>query len=327
MTIANLTDFAALKPEIYRPLAQTKLAQFIDFLMFGMADQFPIGAGETVPVPSFGELSGDVDISKDKNDIEVNGITPLKDIGVVCHVIKAFGAEDLIKIVTGLDPNAEIATQVARYFAKNAVQKRMLSVLKGLFSAAGPLYTSNRYSKYADVATTHSTYAVMTPTIAALGVQKLGDEMDKIVAWIMHSKVVADLRAQGFVTDLPANNPFGFGPSGILQTFNGKPISMSDTCTTISGTTSDLYRSYAVTRGAFAIGIQKDLNPELDRDKLNKKSYISTDLHFMPHVRGVSYVGATGNGEPTVAHLEAGASWSLSAENAKFVGVVAIDTN
>jgi len=322
-----LTDFQVLKPEIYRPLAQTKLAIFIDFLMHGMVDRVDIGPGELVPIPGFKELSGDPDIIGDNYDPEVNKIDPLKDIGVVRHLGKVFGADDLVKIVTGLDPNAEIARQLANYFASKCVSASFLSVLKGLFATTGPLYTPNRYSAYADVAEGQATYLVMTPAIAAKGLAKLGDQMTKLRAWIMHSKVVGDLTAAGFISTATLAAPYGFDGNGIVNMFMGKPIVMSDTCTTISGVTSPLYRTYGVVPGAMALGIQKDLNPEQDRDKRKKLNFVSTDLHFSPHIRGCKYVAAVGNGKPTTATLETGTTWELSAENAKFVGVIAIDTN
>ena len=325
----SLTDFTVLKPEIYRPVAQTKLAIFIDFLMGGMVDKFPIAPGEFVPIPSFKELSGTPDIIGDNYDPQINKIDPLKDIGVVRHMGKAFGADDLVQIVTGLDPNAEIARQLANYFARYCIQNSFLSVLKGLFSAAGPLYATNRYSVYADVATTHATYAVMTPQVASLGLAKLGDQMSKVRGWVMHSKVVADLTAAGYILPSPVQAPVGFDGSGIVSTFLNKPIIMSDTTTTVAGVTSTLYRTFAVVPGAMALGIQKDLNPEQDRNKLKKLDYVSTDYHFAAHVRGCKYVYAavTATANPTDAMLEAGVSWLLSAESEKFVGVVAIDTN
>jgi hypothetical protein len=143
----------------------------------------------------------------------------------------------------------------------------------------------------------------------------------------MHSKVVADLAAQGFI--MPATNtpPVGFDGSGIVQTFLGKPIIMADTVTTVSGTSSDLYRTFGITSGALALGIQQDLNPEQDRDPLKKLNYVSTDIHFCAHVRGTAWAGSAGSGKPTATVLETGATWTLAAESHKFVGIVAIDTN
>lgn len=324
-----LTDFAAVKPEIYLPLARTKLAQFIDFAMHGMVDRQGIPAGEFVPIPSFKQLSGSPDRIVDDYNPDINKIDVVKDIGVVRHQGKAFGADDLVKIVTGLDPNAEIAAQIANYFAKYSVQNTLLSVLKGLFHAAGPLYTSNRYSVYADVATTHATYAVMTPTVASIGLAKLGDEMGNVRAWVMHSKVAADLSAAGYITTATVQSPVGYDGNGIIMMFLGKPVIISDTTTTVAGTSATLYRTFGMVPGALFLGIQKDLNPEADRNKLKKLDYISTDFHFCGHVRGVKYVYSAGTytENPTDAMLEAGAAWELVAEASKFVGVVAIDTN
>jgi hypothetical protein len=326
MGITTLTNLADLKPEIFRPQAQTQLAQYIDFMMFGMVDRFSADAGEFIPIPSFKELTGAVDIIGDGYNPVVGAIGTVKDIGVVRHMGRAFGAEDLAAIVTGTDPNGEISRQISNYFARYGVQASFLSVLKGLFASTGPLYTSNRYSVYADVASTAATYAIMTPEVAALGMAKLGDQMGKIAAWVMHSKVVADLTAAGFVATTTNAVPYGFDGNGIVNLFLGKPIIMSDTTTTTAGTTSTLYRSFGVVPGALALGVQKDLNPEVERNALKKLSYISTDLHAAAHVRGCAYVTATG-ANPSDTLLETGTSWTLVADSAKFCGVIAIDTN
>lgn len=326
MAITTLTNLADIKPDILRAQTQTQLAKFIDFLMGGMVNRFSADPGEFVNIPSFKELAGTVDIIGDGYNPTVGAIGCIKDIGVIRHTGRAFGAEDLAAIVTGSDPVGEISNQIANYFARYGVQASFLSVLKGLFASTGPLYSTNLYSVYADVASTAATYAIMTPEIAALGMAKLGDEMEKIGMWIMHSKVVADLTAAGFVATTTNAVPYGFSGNGIVNTFLGKPIMVSDTVTKTAGTSSTSYRTFGVAPGALLLGVQKDLNPETERNALKKLSYIATDYHFCAHVRGCAYV-TTAGANPTDTVLETGTSWTLVAEDAKFCGVVAIDTN
>jgi hypothetical protein len=321
-------DLTNITPEIYLPLARTKLAQFINFALFGIVDMLPCGPGLIVPVPSWKELSGDIEVIPDNWDPQINKITATKDVAVIRHLGKVFGGDDLARIVNGLNPNTAIADGIANYFAKEAVQKSFLSILKGLFnSTGGILYTTNRYSQYADVAATAATYVPMSPAVATDGMLKLGDQYENIIAWVMHSKVKGDLGKQGYLTAMTNTAPVGFNGDGNVELFLKRPIIMADSCPTTSGATTTSYRTFGISRGAFVMLTQNALNPEQDRDKRKKLDFLSTDLHAAFHVRGTAYAGTTGSGHPTATELETGASWTLAAESEKNVGVIAIDTN
>lgn len=326
MSATTVADFSVLKPEIYGPLTQTKIAQAVDFFMNGMCDRVALPAGEFVPFPGFKALSGDPDRMVDGGTYDINKIDPLKDIAVVLHKIKVFGAEDLVQIVTGQDPNAEIARQLAIYFARKVISPALMSVLKGVFATSGPLNSTNLHSVYVDAAFSGGTQVPMSPAVAAAGLAKLGDEMNNVAGWVMHSKVYADLLAAGYISTATKADPYGIGMNGELMSFMGKPIVMADNGYTLAGTHATKYRTLGIARGALAYGVQKDANPEQDRDRKDKLNFVSTDIHFAPHVRGCAYNTAVG-ANPTTANLELGTSWTLAAEDEKFVGVVAIDTN
>lgn len=325
MSATTVADFSVLKPEIYGPLTQTKIAQAVDFFMNGMCDRVALPAGEFVPFPGFKALSGDPDIMVDGGTYDINKIDPLKDIAVVLHKIKVFGSNDLVQIVTGQDPNAEISRQLALYFARKVISPALMSVLKGIFATSGPVNATNLHSVYVDTATV-ADRVNLSPAVAADGMAKIGDEMNNIAGWVMHSKVYANLLAAGYISTAVKNDPYMISGNGELQSFMGKPIVMADTVTTATGSNATKYRTFGIARGALAYGVQKDANPEQGRDQKDKLSYVSTDIHFAPHVRGCAYNTAVG-ANPTTANLELGTSWTLAAEDEKFVGVVAIDTN
>lgn len=200
MGTTTVADFSVLKPEIYGPLTQTKIAQAVDFFMNGMCDRVALPAGEFVPFPGFKALSGDPDRMVDNGVYDINKIDPLKDIAVVLHKIKVFGSDDLVQIVTGQDPNAEIARQLALYFARKVISPALISVLKGVFATSGPLNTTNLHSVYVDAAESGGTQVKMSPAVAARGIQKIGDELNNIAGWVMHSKVYSDLLAAGYIS-------------------------------------------------------------------------------------------------------------------------------
>lgn len=321
-----MSDLSSIVPSIIQPMAQTKMAQYIDFMMHGVMDRVSLPAGDYVSFPAFKELSGAADRMVDSGSYDINKIDVLKDIAAVCHRIKVFGANDLSSIVTGSDPMGAISSQLARYFAK-VVQLSALATLKGQIITSGSLNGTNLYDVFVDDAT-EGNQKPMTSAIAAKGLGKLGDEINNIAAWVMHGKVLADLLAAGYVSTYPIQNQaIEINGLGEIQKFMGKPIIVSDSCTTIAGSSATKYITYGLARGALAYGIQKDLNPEVGRDSKDKVSYISTDIHYATHLRGCAYQSGTGGANPTDTTLATATSWALVAESAKFVGMVAIATN
>lgn len=321
-----MSDLSSIIPSVIQPMAQTKLAQYIDFMMHGVMDRVSLPAGNYVTFPSFKELSGTADRMVDSGSYDINKIDAIADIAAVCHRIKVFGANDLSSIVSGTDPMGAISSQIARYFAK-VVQLSALSVLKGQIVTSGALNATNLYDVFVDDAT-EGNQKPMTSAIAAKGLGKLGDELNNIAAWVMHGKVVADLLAAGYVsTYTQRNQAIDIGNMGEVLSFMGRPIIMADSCTTIAGSSATKYITYGLAKGALAYGIQKDLNPEIGRDSKDKVSYISTDLHYAAHLRGCAYQSGTGGANPIDTTLATATSWALVAESAKNVGMVAIGTN
>jgi len=294
--------------------------------MHGIMDRVALPAGDYVSFPAFKELSGDADRMVDSGNYDINKIDVLKDVAAVCHRIKVFGANDLSAIVSGSDPMGAISSQIARYFAK-VVQKSALATLKGQIVSSGALNTTNLHSVFVDDATI-ANQKYMTASVAATALGLLGDEINNIAAWVMHGKVLADLLSAGYVSTYTAPNPaIEINGLGEIQKFMGKPIIVSDSCTTIAGSSATKYITYGLAKGALAYGIQKDLNPEVGRDSKDKVSYISTDIHYATHLRGCAYQSGTGGANPTDTTLATATSWALVAESAKFVGMIAIGTN
>ena len=324
MAETYMSDLSSIVPAILKPMAATKMAQFIDFNMHGIMDRVELPAGEFVSFPAFKELSGAADRMVDGGSYDINKIDVLKDVAAVSHRIKVFGANDLSAIVSGTDPMGSISAQLGRYFAK-VVQLSALSVLKAQIISGGALESTNLYDVFVDTAT-EANQKPLTSSIAAKGLGKLGDEINNIAAWVMHGKVLADLLAAGYVSTSPINNPIEIGGLGEVQKFMGKPVIVSDTCTTIAGSSATKYITYGLAKGALAYGVQKDLNPEVGRDSKDKVSYISTDLHYAAHLRGCAYQTAA-LANPTDTTLATAATWALVAESAKFVGMVAIGSN
>jgi len=296
-------------------------AKIFDFTFQGMAERDNnVGAGELINVRGFNELSGDAEVMSDGGTYSTNSVSTYKDIGVILHRIKKFGAEDLGNIVSGQDATGAIRRMIARYFAKQAAA-RFIDVLTGVFASSGPLTTTNRSAVYVDTATPGDRIK-LTPSVAANAAAKIGDNMLDMGIWLMHSATYATLLAAGYLETNTNLSAYGF-EGGQVKMFMGKPILVSDTLPVTTGSNCDSYRTYFCAKGSLYFGIQKDINPEYSRDT-NKIDIISTDMHFCPHVRGCAWA-TTAN--PADATLKLGTSWSLAYSAATQVRVVAIDHN
>jgi hypothetical protein len=307
-------------PELMRTEVNVDFAKIFDFLFQGMAERSPIEAGELVNIRGFNELTGDAERMSDGGVYSTNNVTTYKDIGVILHRIKKFGAEDLGNIVSGQDATGAIRRMIARYFARQAAA-RFIDVLTGVFASSGPLNLTNLSSVYVDTATAGSRIK-LTPAVAATGMAKIGDNMNDLGIWLMHSATYATLLAAGYLETSPNTSAYSF-EGGIVRSFMGKPVLVSDELPVTDGTNCSSYRTYLCARGSLFLGIQKDINPEYSRDT-NKIDIISTDMHYCAHVRGCKWA-STAN--PLDSDLKTATNWALAYSSAKQVRVVAIDHN
>lgn len=321
MSETRVTDISTIIPSVISPLAQTKLTQYVNFLLHGLADMPNLPPGIVVNFPGFKNLSADSTPMADGQTYTTQKIDVLKDIALVLHRKINFGANDLSEVLSGQDIMGEIAMQLGNYWAKQ-MQKAMFSTIKGVFASTGPLATTNSHSVYVDT----SSPVVMTPAIAATGLAKLGDELNNVAAWVMHSKVYADLLAAGYISTSTIATPYGLSASGELQSFMGKPVIMADTTHATAGTTATAYNTYGIGKGALSFGIQKALRVEPYRDAINAVDVIASQIHFAAHVRGVAWTGTANSGAAN-SDLETAANWTLAAESEKMVGICRIITN
>ena len=309
-------------PEIMRTEVNVEFAKIFDLSFMGAAERDGnVEPGELINVRGFSELDGDAEVMVDTGTYSTNNIGTRKDIAVILHRIKKFGAEDLGRIVSGMDASAKIKALISRYFLRE-VQNRFMNVLEALFDAsAGILRTTNRHSVYVDHATVGRGF--LTPANATTGMSKIGDNLFDLGVWMMHSATYAYLLSNKYLETSPNITAYGADAVGNVTTFMGKPIMVSDYCTKVSGNNASMFRTYLLGKGSLYFGIQQDLNPELIRDS-NKIDIISTDLHFAAHVKGCKWITTT---NPTNALLATPASWALAYALAKQVRVIAIDHN
>lgn len=299
-----------ITPELLVDLTRVRLRNWLNTRSLGVVNVQNVGPGSLVEMRAFKQLSGDPDKmeSDDPTSYAINEIGSEKDIAPIIHRIKNYGSRDIARIVSGMDADQAISAQVGDYWGRYT-WRRMMALLGTHFSDSGCLYSDLCSDIFVDDATA-SNQKNLTPATAAKGMSLLGDEIEDMGRgiWICHSATLAYLIGAGY-TSTDNAGAYGFDGMGSITTFMGRPIVANDYATTAAGTHVTEYYTYLVMPGSLSLGIQKDVNPEADRDTQNKMNYIATDFHFSVYAMGAKWNVTTVN--PTDAALDTAGNWAL----------------
>ena len=315
-------------PEILSDMVTAQISPYMDFLRTGIAtkdygNKDISEGGHFAKVPFYDQLTGSDEVITDSSSLVPGKITTDTDIGVVCHRGKAWASRDLAKILSGDDPQKEIAKQVAKFWGKRFADA-CISVLNGVFDAsAGTLKDSHRVKDGAD-----NTAAVIISAGSIIkAASKLGDMMTEFDCIIVHSLVYADMIRAKLVSFPALNDPNNVDLSGNPGKFLGLDIIVTDYCPVTAGGTApfNLYTCYLAKKGSMYFGMQKQVMTESDRDILAQKDVLATTAHFVPHLKLVKWNSTDTN--PTNANLGTAAKWTKVADDNKFIGMVALVVN
>lgn len=318
-------------PEVLSSMASAEISNFLDFEKTGLvtSDYNNVDireGGHFAEVRFYNQLDAtDADeVLEDDKSLTPSKIGTGKDIGVVCHRGKAWGSRDLAAILSGDDPQKELAKQVGKYWARR-IGQALISVLNGNFNASGPLGTGATNPHAIDNAVTTGTPVTLAHTSAIDTARLLGDAMGDLEVIIMHSKVYSDLLKEKLV-----EFPTIYTPDAVELAPKGKYLGMtiivSDDVPVDTGTPSFYkYTTYMAKKGCMYLGRQRDLMSETDRDILAFEDVISTNIHFVPHIKLCKWNVTDTN--PTNTALATYGNWASVANDHKFIGLVAIVTN
>lgn len=330
MATTKIAD--VIVPEVLSSMASAEISNFLDFEKTGLcsADYNNVDireGGHFAEVRFYNQLDATTDVDEvleDDKSLTPGKITTGKDIGVVCHRGKAWGTRDLSAILQGDDPQKEIAKQVGKYWAKR-LRTALLSVLNGNFNASGPLGTGATSPHCLDVGVTTGTAVPLTHTYALRAMNLLGDAMNDFDVVIMHSKVYTDVVNAQLVTFATQFDPKSYNPNDPGK-YLGKQIIISDDVPVNTGTPSYYkYTTYFAKKGCMYLGRQRDLMTETDRDILAFEDVISTNIHFVPHIKLCKWNVTDTN--PTNTALATYSNWTSVANDHKFIGLVSLITN
>lgn len=318
-------------PEIFVPYMIERTAELSRLWQSGIVGQDPeldaiaSGAGKTMSLPFWQDLTGASEGLSDSGSLTVNKITADKDIAVKHFRGKAWSANDLVKYLAGSDPMEAIGDLVAGFWARDMQKTILLNTLAGLFTSTGPLNSTH----VNDIAIEDGDNATASNLIGSDAIidtaHLLGDHWDTIVAIAMHS--VPFKRMQKL--DLIEFEPLSEQDIEIPR-FLGREVIVDDGLPTEAGGTSGTkYTSFLFARGSVGYGEggpEPDEAVETDRDILAGDDVLVNRRHFLLHPRGVAFSGTPSGATPTTSELSTGTNWTKKYED-KNIRITELITN
>jgi hypothetical protein len=213
-----------------------------------------------------------------------------------------------------------IGTQIAK-----AMQVEMLNT--GLRSARAALANQSA------VTYTEPSSGTITSGTLNQGLAKFGDAYNRVVAWVMHSKVFFDL--VGYQID-PTNN--GDNIAGVVvqgaspATF-GKPVIVTDSSALIvdEGTSSvpdNVYHTLGLTAGA--VMVENTEEEYMTYDEVtgleNIVARLQGEFAYNVGIKGFKWDVANGAANPNDTALGTGSNWDVAASSYKDYAGIAIKT-
>lgn len=299
-------------PEIFAPYVIERTAEKSALFASGIleqnseVDRLAGGGGNTVQMPFFQDLSGSSEVLSDSTPLTLNPISTDKDIAVISHRGRAWGANDLAKAKSGDDPMAAIGDLVATWWSRD-MQRTLINILKGVFAS-----TAMNNEHVTDLAIEDGNAATSANKISsdasidALG--SLGDEMDSLTAIAMHSDIYRALLKQDVIEfEQPSEQGV------VIQRYKGRILVVDDTMPKVAGSTSGFkYSTYLFGTGAIVYG-EANLDPnvaaETDRDVLQGDDLLVNRRTFILHPTGVKWKGTAAGSSPTNAEFAMASSW------------------
>lgn len=303
-------------------------------------DNFLAGAGLTINVPSFKDLTGRPRVSNDDPTSRIpedgTGSDPnahkkigtSQEIAVRLSRNDSWSDMDLAGALAGADPMAAIMNLTASYWAR-ALQKAFVATVQGIFNdnaaspTGGDTHTQNDLT--VDVSGGGYVAGVTDFQLEALinAITTLGDSAEDIVAVMMHSHVLARAKKNNLVDSIPDSTNTAAGNIDVIA---GKyRVIVDDGLPNPAGsganqTSSGIYHTWFLGAGAFRLGMGTPSNPvEVERKPEagngGGQSILWQRVEWCIHPVGHAWIGTAPAGGPddgdastpnTLAHAD---SW------------------
>jgi hypothetical protein len=166
----------------------------------------------------------------------------------------------------------------------------------------------------------------VTNAMLVTALSKMGDSADRVVCWIMHSKVYYDLVKQQI-----ADNIFGISNMVVAQaspvTMN-RPVLVTDSLDLFTDATPDTYITLGLTQDAVRLedSEEESLETQIVTGLENLVVRLQGEFAYNLHVKGFKWDTTNGGENPAAAAVATGSNWDKVVASYKDLGGVALKT-
>ena len=284
----------SLIPDVWNKYFDELTAELSEIIKSGIVAPLQVSIpseGKTINLPFWGDLDGNSAVWTSGQTIEPDAIKAKKDVAVILTRVKAFGAEDLVKVFSGSDPMGSIVRKFAAFWSRDD-QRTLLAVLKGIFGGA-------LEDNILDKSTEPISNSIM---VKALNV--LGDASQKITGIVMHSSVQADLAIKKLLDPKPTEPGTNTKPE--FDTYLGRRVIVDDG----APVEDDVYTTYLFGAGVVGTAAGTPDNAiEIVREGLKSQDSLIHRRQFILHPRGLAWKGSSVLDTPDNDELADADSW------------------
>jgi len=324
-----------ITPELFTPATIELSAVLSEFWQSGVIDTDPqfaaiaTGAGKTIDMPFWQDLSGSSQIVTDTDTLTTQKISMVSDAAQIHERAGAWSDNDLAGILSGSDPAKVVEQRVGNWWSID-MQTMLIASLKGVFSTAG--MSGNINDIYLPSGSTFTDANYLNGSTFIDSKAKLGDAGNKLVAIAMHSSVEANLRKNDLIDFYPDSEG-----KLTIGTFQGLRVIVDDGMTVEVINSANVYTTYLFGLGAIAFGVGRKDNPirggfgtwetEFGRVPLAGQNVFINRRRMILHPRGIKWLGVNqAKSSPTNAELQDSANW-LRVYTTKNVRIVRVRHN
>lgn len=287
-----------------------------------IAQEFAKGGREIV-LPFFDDLTGESEVLSD-----IIGLTPAvigsgRQTGIRNLRGRAWQSSDLAAELAGSDPMQAIAVRTGEYWVRD-LQATMIAQLVGMFSAGGPLASSNGVG---------GSSTELSSSLLIRGLAKLGDAGSRLTALAMHSAPFYRLVDLDLIIPASTTSQLDTRVSqetAEFGTYLGRPVFVDDTLPVSIGTGTggtNVYTSYLFGQGAFNYAeIMPKQSVENDRNILRGIEVLVNRKEYLLHPVGMAYQGTVAGNSPTNAEFRNVSSYSQAFSDNRNIRMVALNS-
>lgn len=281
--------------------------------------------GYAVDMPMWRDLPGipSEPVNDDPTDlIEVKKLSTRKERAARNIRAQAWGNMDINAIIAGDDPQRIIIQQQAAYWQR-ANKRTLLSMLQGIVA-------DNVANDGGDLV--RDTGASIADTDVIDAAYLMGDRADDFTTIWMHSQQMKVLRKSELIEYL--HTPADSNKPMLLPYYQGLRVITDDDIPFVAGTGNKEFTAFMFKQRAVhwaELPVNTEGGPlEFDRKPRAGHGGGMTETvarrHFVPHVKGMTYVGTPADEFASDTELAAATSWDRATSDKKNIGFIALRT-